>query len=292
MTLTTSVPWLRQAQAEKFAVGAFNANTMEQVQAIIMAAEEERAPVIIQISHRAVEYIGAGNRLVGLRYIAEVGRIAAESAKAPVVLHFDHGSAGDVLQALALGFTSVMFDGGDLPYKENVAQTKDLCAAAHEMGACFEAELGDVPRADVPGMETGVLTDPAQAADFVERTGVDALAISLGSIHALKQKEVSLDFDRLDCIHAAVSVPLVLHGSSGVLDESIREGIRRGLSKINVATQLNGAFTRAVRRYLAEHPDDVDPRKYLAPARLSMKEQVKERMRFFDVSGKAADSLQ
>lgn len=291
MTLTTSVPWLRRAQAEKFAVGAFNANTMEQVQAIIMAAEEEQAPVIIQISHRAVEYIGAGSRVVGLRYIAEVGRIAAESVKVPVVLHLDHGSAGDVLQALALGFTSVMFDGGDLPYEENVAQTRDLCAAAHEMGASFEAELGDVPRADVPGMETGALTDPEQAADFVTRTGVDALAISLGSVHALKQKEVSLDFDRLDRIRAAVCVPLVLHGSSGVLDESIREGIRRGLCKVNVATQLNGAFTRAVRCYLAEHPDDVDPRKYLAPARLSMKEQVKERMRFFGVSGKAVDSL-
>jgi fructose-bisphosphate aldolase, class II len=288
MPLTTSTPWLLQAQAEKFAIGAFNANTLEQVQAIVTAAQEECAPVIIQISHNAVNYIGAGSRMAGLRYIAEIGRLAAESVRVPVVLHFDHGQHTDILQALALGFTSVMFDGSDLPFEENIAQTRDLCAAAHECGACFEAELGEVPRAGVPGMEDGQLTDPEQVVEFVERTGIDALAVAVGSVHALKRKEVALDFALLNAIRAVVNVPLVLHGSSGVLDESILEGIQRGLCKINVATQLNGSFTLAVREYLAAHPDDVDPRKYLSPARRAMAEQVRERMRLFGVSGKAA----
>lgn len=289
MTLTTSTHWLRRAQAETFAMGAFNANTMEQMQAIALAAQAECAPAIIQISHRAVDYIGAGNRVAGLRLVAEMGRVVAESVPAPVILHFDHGNVTDILQALALGFTSVMFDGSDLPFEENVARTRELCEAAHECGACFEAELGEVPRSGIPGEEEGELTDPRQVAEFVERTGVDALAVAIGSVHALKHKEVALDFARLDAIRAAVGLPLVLHGSSGVLNESIQEGIRRGLCKVNVATQLNGAFTRAVREYLTAHPDDVDPRKYLAPARQQMVEQVRERMRFFGVAGKAQD---
>ncbi len=288
MTLTTSIPWLKRAQAEKFAVGAFNANTLEQIQAIVMAAQAEQAPVIIQISGNAARHIGAGSRLVGLRVVAEMGRAIAETVSVPVVLHLDHGTQTEVLQALALGFTSVMFDGSDLPFEENIARTRELCSAAHEVGACFEAELGEVPRAGVPGMEEGELTDPSQVAEFAGRTGVDALAIAIGSVHALRRKEVALDFARLDAIRAAVTTPLVLHGSSGVLDDSICEGIRRGLCKVNVATQLNGVFTQAIRDYLAAHPDDVDPRKFLAPARASMAEQVRERIRLFGASGKAA----
>lgn len=288
MTLTTSIPWLRRAQVEKFAVGAFNANTLEQMQAIVAAAELERAPVIIQISHNAMKYVGAGNRLAGLRLVAEMGRVVAGLVDAPVVLHLDHGGELDLLQALAMGFTSVMFDGSHLPFEENMRTTRRLCEIAHESGAAFEAELGEVPRAGVPGEEEGELTDPAQVAEFASRTGVDALAVAIGSVHALKHKAVALDFERLDAIHAAVDVPLVLHGSSGVLDESVSEGIRRGLCKVNVATQLNGVFTGAVREYLDAHPDDVDPRKYLGPARTSMVEAVRDRMRLFGVSGRAA----
>lgn len=288
MTLTSSVSWLKRAQAEGFAVGAFNANTMEQMQAIAMAAEAERAPVIIQISGNAAEYMGAGSRVAGLRLAAEMGRVIAELVTVPVALHLDHGRESEVLQALALGFTSVMFDGSDFPFEENIARAIALRDAAHSMGAAFEAELGEVPRAGVPGMEEGELTDPAQVAEFAERTRPDALAVAVGSVHALKHKEVSLDFALLDAIRAAVSLPLVLHGSSGVLDESICEGIRRGLCKVNVATQLSGAFTRSVRGYLGEHPDVVDLRKYFTPARLAMMEQVRERMRLFGISGKAA----
>jgi fructose-bisphosphate aldolase, class II len=287
MTLTTSTAWLRKAQEEKFAIGAFNANSLEQMQAIVLAAQVERAPVIIQISHNAVMYLGAGNRLAGLRLVADMGRVAAEMVNVPVVLHLDHGGEMDLLQALGLGFTSVMFDGSDLPFEENIATTKRLCEIAHEAGAAFEAELGEVPRAGVPGEEEGELTDPGQVAEYATRTGVDALAVAVGSVHALTHKEVALDFARLDAIHAAVGVPLVLHGSSGVLDESICEGIQRGICKVNVATQLNGVFTRAVREHLAAHPDNVDPRKYLGEGRTKMVDAVRERMRLFGISGKA-----
>lgn len=291
MTLTSSIPWLKKARAGGFALGAFNANSMEQMQAIAMAAQAEQAPVVIQISGNAAEHMGAGSRLLGLRLAAAMGRVVAESVDVPVVLHLDHGREDEVLQALALGFTSVMFEGSDLPFEENIARTRALRDAAHACGAAFEAELGEVPRAGLQGAPEGELTDPALVAEFAERALPDALAISIGSVHALKRKEVTLDFALLDRIRAAVDIPLVLHGSSGVLDESICEGIRRGLCKVNVATQLNGAFTRAIRGVLAERPDEVDPRKYLGPARLAMVEQVRERMRLFGVSGLAAGWL-
>lgn len=287
MTLTSSIPWLKRAQTEGFGLGAFNANTMEQMQAIALAAQAEQAPVIIQISGNAAQHIGVGNRVTGLRLVAEMGRVVAETVAVPVVLHLDHGSYSEVLQALSLGFTSVMFDGSDLPFEENIARTQELIQQTHAMGAAFEAEFGEVGRAGVPGMEEGELTDASSVAEFAARTMPDALAIAIGSVHALKRKEVSLDFALLDAIRSVVDVPLVLHGSSGVLDDSICEGIRRGLCKINVATQLNGAFTRSIRDFLNAHPDDVDPRKYLGPARVAMMEQVRERMRMFGVSGRA-----
>lgn len=286
MTLTTSLPWIKRAYAEGFAIGAFNANTMEQMQAIALAARAERAPVIIQISGNAARYIGSGSRTLGLRLVAEMGRVVAESVDVPVTLHLDHGEEMEIYQALAVGFTSVMYDGSDLPLAENIAHTRALCAAAHEIGACFEAELGEVPRAGLPDAPEGRLTDPDQVAEFVASTGVDALAVSIGSVHALQRKEVMLDFTLLDAIHARVAVPLVLHGASGVMDESILAGIQRGLCKVNVATQLNGVFTGAVRGHLLQHPEDIDPRKYLGPARQAMLDQVCERMRLFGVSGK------
>ena len=289
MTLRNVKPWIELAQRERFAVGAFNANTLEQVQAIVLAAEAEQAPVIVQISHRALQYVGSGNEVLGLRYMAQIGKTAAESVSVPVALHLDHAGESEVMQALALGFTSVMFDGSGLPFEENVAATIRLRKMAHSLGAFIEAELGEVPRVDAHGVldHESVLTDPDEAATFVDATGIDALAIAIGSVHSVKDKSVDLDLERLKAIRARVSVPLVLHGSSGVLDDAIAAGIQLGLCKVNVATQMSKSFTLAVRAYLADDATGVDPRRYLTPARDAMVEAVRERLRFIGIAGKA-----
>jgi fructose-bisphosphate aldolase class II len=274
---------------EGWAVGAFNANTMEQVQAIAIAAQAENAPAIIQISHRALTYIGSGNEIRGLQYIAGIGRIAADSVSIPLALHLDHGSENDVLQALGLGFTSVMFDGDGFPFDENIAITKRLCDAAHSMGACMEAEVGEVPKPDGKELKKADidLTDPDEAAEFAKATGVDLLAIALGSVHGMKTKDVTLDLVRLAEIRKKVEQPLVLHGSSGVSDKDIKQGVTMGLAKINVATQLAAAFTGKIREVLSNDSDIVDPRKYMTAGREGQVAAVRERIQFLGASGKA-----
>ena len=289
MTLRNVLPWIQCAHQEGFAIGAFNANTMEQMQAIVLAAQAENAPVIIQVSHRALSYVGSGSEIRGLQYMAALGKVAAASVDVPVSLHLDHANENEVLQAIALGFTSVMFDGDYLPFAENVATTKRLCAVAHAVGVCMEAEIGEVPKPDGAAYNLADidLTTPDDAETFVQATGIDTLAIALGSVHGLKDKSVSLDLERLEAIRAQVATPLVLHGSSGVNNTDIAEGIKLGLAKINIATQLSKAFTGAVRQVLAADDDLVDPRKYLGPGRTAQIEVVRERIRFVGAAGKA-----
>jgi fructose-bisphosphate aldolase class II len=289
MTLQNVFPWILRAQHEGWAVGAFNANTLEQVQAVVLAAQIENAPAIIQVSHRALTYIGNGNEIQGLKYIAAIGKIAAESVTVPLALHLDHGTESEVLQAIALGFTSVMFDGDGLAFDENISITKRLCETAHSIGVCMEAEVGEVPKPDGKDYDESAidLTQPDEAAQFAEATGVDTLAVALGSVHGLKTKTVSLDLDRLDAIRKRVSTPLVLHGSSGVSDKDIKQGVTMGLCKVNVATQLSQAFTNAIRDVLNKDGEVVDPRKYLAPGRNAQMEIVRERIQFLGASGKA-----
>lgn len=282
MTLINGIDWLQRARREKFALGAFNANTLEQVQAIAAAAEEDSVPLVIQVSHRALQYIGSGNSQVGLQYIAAVGKVAIENSQALIVFHLDHATEDEILAAANLGFSSVMFDRADLPLQTYIQKTIELRRRLHDLGISIEAEVGEVPRLGANGFYSEEeRTDPELAAEFVEQTGVDALAVAIGSVHAVKQKELELDFDRLEKIAAVVQIPLVLHGSSGVTDASLARGIELGLSKINVATQLNQAFTRAVRTQLAENVKEVDPRRYLQPAREAVKAKVRERIRLF-----------
>ncbi len=292
MTLQNPLGWIRRAQQKGAAIGAFNANTLEQMQAIVLAAQAEQAPVIIQVSHRALAYVGSGSTLLGLRTMAALGQVAAQSVDVPVALHLDHGTETDVLQAIALGFTSVMFDGDGLSFDENIRVTRRLCQAAHEAGVCMEAEIGEVPKPDGAVFDAAAiaLTAPEQAAEFVEATGIDTLAVALGSVHGLAEKHLGIDLDRLRAIRAEVEVPLVLHGSSGVTDDFIAQGIALGLCKVNVATQLNRAFTEAVRGVLAGDAAVVDPRKYLGPARDAQVAVVRERIRFCGSAGLAGDS--
>jgi fructose-bisphosphate aldolase class II len=294
MTLQNVLPWIQAAHRQGFAMAAFNANTMEQMQSIVLAAQAENAPVIIQVSHRALQYVGGGenrrySEILGLQYMAALGKVAAASVDVPVSLHLDHANETEVLQAIALGFTSVMFAGEYLPFAENVATTKRLCQIARSAGVCLEAEIGEVPKPDGAAFDPADidLTTPDEAEDFVRATGIDTLAIALGSVHGLTDKSISLDLGRLEAIRARVGTPLVLHGSSGVTDVDIAQGIKLGLAKVNIATQLSKAFTGAVRQALATDLELVDPRQYLGPGRDAQIEVVRERLRFVGAAGKA-----
>ncbi|MBC7316784.1 MAG: ketose-bisphosphate aldolase, partial [Chloroflexi bacterium] len=243
-----------------FAVGAFNANNMEQVQAIVDAAVEERAPVILQVSQGAIRY-------AGLNFAAAMVKAAAADADVPVVLHLDHGTDfAQNVRCLRAGFTSLMYDGSKEPFEVNVANTRRIVEIADIVGIPVEAELGRVLQASDGVTEEEVeaaMTDPAQAREFVERTGCSSLAVAIGSVHAMKSAEAELDIERLKRLRAAVNIPFVLHGSSGVKEESEVEAIQYGICKINVATMLNQAFTKGLLEGIQEDPENVDPRKWL-----------------------------
>jgi len=284
MPLFTSKEILQRALKEHFAVGAFNANNMEQVQAIVEVAQEERAPVILQVSQGAIRY-------AGLEFAAGLVKIAASLVDVPVVLHLDHGTSFEQnIQCLRAGFTSLMFDGSSLPFEENVAITKKICEIAHIAGIPVEAELGRVLQAkEGASLKKEVeeaMTDPDQAKEFIERTGADSLAVAVGSIHAMREREVELDIDRIEAICRSTGVPLVLHGSSGVKHESIKEAIEHGICKINVATYLNQAFVRGLKEGLQRYPDEVDPRKFLSLSKEYLKDVVREKIRLFGSAGR------
>jgi fructose-bisphosphate aldolase class II len=287
MPLVTSKAILERAYRDHYAVGAFNANNMEQIQAVIEAAEEERAPVILQVSQGAIAYCG-------LAFAAGLVKIAAAEATVPVVLHLDHGTDFEQnARCLHAGFTSLMFDGSKLTFDQNVAVTKKIVEIAHPCGIPVEAELGKVlqakdgvTRADVEN----VMTDPQEARRFVDLTGCDSLAVAVGSVHAMRAREAALDIARVEAIRQQVTVPLVLHGASGVTEASIVAAIEHGIAKVNVGTYLNQAFIEGMRAGLAKYPDEVDPRKPLQMARDAMKERVREKLRLFKSSGRIDSS--
>ncbi|MFI0776776.1 ketose-bisphosphate aldolase [Streptomyces sp. NPDC021212] len=248
--------------------GAFNVIQIEHAQAIVAGAEAAGAPVILQISENAVRYHGA---------LAAIGRATVEVARAariPVAVHLDHATApGLVREALGLGFGSVMFDASARDYDGNVAATAAVAADCHAAGVWVEAELGEVGGKD--GVHApGARTDPAEAAAYVAATGVDALAVAVGTSHAMVVKEAVVDLELIAALRAAVPVPLVLHGSSGVPEADLTRAIAAGLTKVNIATHLNVAYTRAIRDHLADHPEVVDPRRYVAAAREAVAREV------------------
>jgi len=287
MPLVTSKPILQRALEDHFAVGAFNANNMEQVQAIVEAAQEERAPIFLQVSQGAIRY-------AGLEFAAGMVKIAASMVDVPVVLHLDHGTSFEQnMLCLRAGFTSLMFDGSKLPFEENVAITKRVVDIAHIVGIPVEAELGRVLKATegVTWEEVeAAMTDPDQAAEFIRLTGADSLAVAVGSVHAMRRQEAELDIDRIEAIRRRVGIPLVLHGSSGVLEDSIKAAIEHGICKINVATYLNQAFVRGLKEGMEKMPDEVDPRKFLRISREYVKEAVREKIRLFGSAGRIDSS--
>ncbi|MBS7620794.1 class II fructose-1,6-bisphosphate aldolase [Candidatus Bathyarchaeota archaeon] len=304
--LVTNKELLKRAQKEAYAVGAFNIQNLESLLAVVEAADEEKSPVIVAVTPSAIKY-------GGLSYLAKLIQTAAEATPVPMSLHLDHGEDVEtVKKCLEAGFTSVMIDGSHLPFDENIALTKRVVDIAHQKGVSVEGELGRLTGVEEKTVEEreAVLTDPEEAEEFVKLTGVDALAVSIGTSHgAYKFKgEPQLDFERLKQIRERVEAPLVLHGASsipqwiiekatkygaelsgakGIPEEHIRKAISLGITKINIDTDLRLAFTAAVREVLANSPKEFDPRKILGPAKEAMKEVIKAKMRLFGSSGKA-----
>jgi fructose-bisphosphate aldolase class II len=281
MSLIPMVEILRSARAAGYAVGAFNFITLECGEAIVTAAEQARAPVILQVSQNAVTYHGS------LEPVAAAGLALAQGSRVPVAIHLDHATSRELCElAVAAGFASVMLDASNRPWEDNVRLTTETAAWVHERGVALEAELGVVGGKD--GIHApGVRTDPADARRFVEQTGVDALAVAVGTSHAMLDRSARIDFELIARLRATVPVPLVLHGSSGVRDEDLAEAVRRGITKVNIATQMNQAFTTAVRAHLERDAAVVDPRRYLASGRDAMAAAVAAKLRLFGSAGRA-----
>ena len=309
MGLVTTTEMFKKAMKEHYAIGAFNVNNMEIIQAIVDAAKEENSPVILQASSSAIKY-------ARVNYLMKMLEAATEETDVPIAMHLDHGPDFETAKmCIDAGFTSVMIDGSKYDFEENVALTKKVVDYAHERGVVVEAELGKLAGIeDEVNVAEGdaMFTDPDQAREFVERTGCDSLAIAIGTSHgAYKFKgEAKLRFDILERVKEKLpDTPIVLHGAStvipelvetcnkyggnipgakGVPDEILHEASLRGVSKINVDTDLRLAMTSEIRRVFAEEPEAFDPRKYLTPAREKIKETVKHKMRdVFGSSGRA-----
>ncbi|WP_327407382.1 ketose-bisphosphate aldolase [Streptomyces sp. NBC_01288] len=270
MPLVTTGELVTSAAEARSAVAAFNIITLEHVEAVIAGAESTGAPVVLQVSENAVKF-----RYGRLLPLARAAVAAAERAAVPVALHLDHVQSDDLLrQAHSAGFSSVMYDAACLPYAENLAATRAAADWAHAQGLWIEAELGEVGgKNGEPPLDAhapGARTDPAQARAFVADSGVDALAVAIGSSHAMTTRTATLDHDLLKRLTATLDVPLVLHGSSGVPDDELTAAVAGGITKVNVGTALNQAMTGAIRAFLAEHPEAVDSRKYLSVGREAM----------------------
>ncbi|ANY10176.1 fructose-bisphosphate aldolase [Pseudonocardia sp. HH130630-07] len=259
---------LASARDRGTAVGAFNVIGVEHAEAMVAGAETAGLPVILQLSENCVRYHGAPGPMIAALLAM------ARAATVPVVVHLDHVESGSLVTAgLEAGVRSLMFDASTLPHEENVARTREVVRQCRAYGARVEAELGEIGGKD--GVHApGARTDPGEAVRFVAGTGVDALAVAVGSSHAMRTRTARLDLELVGRLRAAVPVPLVLHGSSGVPDEDLLRAAHAGLSKINLATHLNGVFTGALREVLDRDPGLTDPRRYLAPARDALATEV------------------
>lgn len=283
MSLVTTKELLLDAQKNGYAVGAFNVENMEMVQAVVAAAEELKSPVIMQTTPSTIKYASPE------MFYANVAA-AANNASVPVVMHLDHGSSFELaVHAFRAGYTSIMIDGSHSVFEENIAITKSVVDVCHAGNVPVEAELGKVggKEDDLDGGNGGGYTVPSEAVEFVEKTGIDSLAVAIGTAHGVYKGTPKLDVERLSEIREVVSIPFVLHGTSGVPDEAVKECIRRGICKVNYATDLRIAFSNGVKEYLAANPDAFDPKKYNAVGREKVKEYVMSKMLVCGSNGRA-----
>ena len=276
----SSIEMIKKAKADGYAVPAFNAENMEMAQAIVAAAEEAHSPVIIQTTSPTVKYFSP---TMAHAIVEDLAR----KAKVPVALHLDHcTSFDDVMVAIKAGYTSVMFDGSRLPFAENARLTRKVADTAHPMGITVEAELGCVGGKEDNVSGEDIYTDVDEAKAFAEMTGVDILAIAVGTAHGFYKGEPKLDFDRIAAIRDVVDAPLVLHGGSGVPVESVKRAISLGMAKVNFATELRAAATKAVRKVL-EDESVIDPKKFMGAAREAVTALCFEKIDMCSSRGKA-----
>ena len=273
---------LLDAQKGGYAVGAFNVENMEMVKAVLAAAEELKAPVMLQTTPSTIKY---GT----VETYAAIVKAEAEKVSVPVCLHLDHGSSFELaVQAMKAGYTSVMIDGSHEDFENNIAITKKVVDVAKALGIPVEAELGKVGgKEDDLEADADTNTDPAEAKEFVERTGVSSLAVAIGTAHGFYVGTPVLDKPRVSDIKEVVPVPLVLHGASGLSEEDVRECVERGMCKVNFATELRAAYTDAVKKLLEEKPETFDPKKLGVVGMEAVKEQVMIRMKMCGCDGKA-----
>ncbi|MGD8121889.1 tagatose bisphosphate family class II aldolase [Vibrio sp. TRT 2004] len=283
MYLISSREMLKRAQLGGYAVPAFNIHNLETVQVIVETASEMGSPVILAGTPGTYDYAGTD-------YLISICKEAAHKHSIPLVLHLDHHEElQDIRTKVDHGIRSVMIDGSHHAFDQNIEIVRSVVEYCNRFDASVEAELGRLGGQEddlIVDCSDALMTDPASAAEFVRRTGIDSLAVAIGTAHGLYKAEPKLDFDRLDKIRTVVDIPLVLHGASGVPDEMVRRCIDLGVCKVNVATELKIAFSNAVKQHFAEHPDANDPRKYITPGKAAMKQVVMDKIHMCGSEGK------
>lgn len=269
---------LKKAKEEHYAVPHFNINNLEWTKFILEECNELNVPVILGVSEGAVKYMGS---YLVVAYLVKA-MIKSLNIKIPVCLHLDHGSSlENCISAIDAGFSSVMIDGSRLPLEENIKITKEVVSYAHERGISVEAEVGHIGTTDdnMTKEETNATLEDCQI--LYENTNIDALAAALGSVHGFYKKEANLDFETMELINKSLPIPLVLHGGTGIPDDKIRMAISKGISKININTELQSVWSKAVRKYLLENEDVYDPRKIISSGEAAMKERISEIVTLF-----------
>jgi fructose-bisphosphate aldolase class II len=278
MNLVPMADILQDAHKRTYAVGGFNINNMEFLQGIIRGAEELNSPLILQASE-------------GMDYVIKMVEAATAHTSIPVALHLDHGSSFEsIMNCIRAGFSSVMIDASKNSFEDNIALTKKVVEAAHSVGVSVEAELGTIGGTEddhTVEEKDAMYTDPDQAKEFVEATGVDALAIAIGTAHGVYEGEPELDFERLDKIKQLIDMPVVLHGASGISAEDLKTGVKYGVNKVNVNTDFQQSFTAKIKEIFEEKPALYDPRKYCGPGRDAITAKVKEKIKILGSNDKA-----
>lgn len=282
MEIISTKEMLQKAQDNGYAVGAFNAENMEMVLGIVQAAKELRAPVIVQTTSGTLNYTAPD------MYYQMVSAAAKEST-VPVAMHLDHGDSFErAAKAMHVGYTSIMIDGSKEPFKENVRMTKEVVKMARAMGVPVEGELGTVGgKEDGHSVIVKTYTEPMEAQKYVELTNVDSLAIGIGNSHGFYKGNPELHLDILEETRKLVSVPIVLHGASGIPEEDLKRAIKMGIAKVNFATELRDAYSRAVKQYITMNAKVIDPKKYGAAGQEAVKQIVMEKIKICGSDGRA-----